>query len=163
MKVYLVISRHIDGTAVVQCRMKHRNCVVFCHIDLVQDTESAIFCTAVDTSLAKLHFVVLKSIRSDQITTVGIYVKRYIVRRTVKNICQVLGTDILAGRCRSGQEQVLTLEDGCDRHLQDLLSIERYGRFRDPSCCFFLYRISLSEFFDSFYQFWRNILFLQKS
>ena len=31
-------------------------------------------------------FVVLKSIRSDQITTVGIYVKRYIVRRTVKNI-----------------------------------------------------------------------------
>ena len=100
MQIDLVISRNINGTAVIQSGVKNGNRVVFRHIDLIKDSEASIFRTLVNTSLAELYLVVCERIRSDEICTVCIYMERNIVGGTpyilkfiyssLRHICPVL-------------------------------------------------------------------------
>ena len=129
MKIDLVISRNINGTPIVQRCMKNRDCIIFCHIDLIKDSKSAIFCTPVNASLSKLYFIILKSVRTNQIPTVCIDVKRNIIRRPVKYICQIFCQNIFAGGFWSGQKQILSLQDPCNGHLQNIFSIKWNCRF----------------------------------
>ena len=83
MKINFVIARDIDGTAIIQGCMKNGNCIVLCHINLVEDSETTVFCTLIDSSFAELNFVVHESVCANQISAVSIYMKRNIVRGTV--------------------------------------------------------------------------------
>lgn len=93
------------------------------------DIKPAIFCTPVNASLSKLYFIILKSVRTDQIPTVCIDVKRNIIRRPVKYICQIFCQNIFAGGFWSGQKQILSLQDPCNGHLQNIFSIKWNCRF----------------------------------
>ena len=103
MKINFVIARDIDGTAIIQSCMKNGNCIVLCHIDLVEDSETTVFCTLIDSSFAKLNFIVHESVCAYQISAVCIYVKGNIVCGTVENICQVLCKDIFSCCLRTGE------------------------------------------------------------
>ena len=75
MQVDPVISRNINRTAVVKSCMKDRDCIILGHINFVQDAESTILCTLINTALSEAHFIVYKGIRSDQVAAVCIYMK----------------------------------------------------------------------------------------
>ena len=124
MKFDPVIARNINGTAVIKSRMKYGYRVIFRHIDLVQDSEAAIFRTLINTSFAKLYLIVDKCICSDQITAVGIYMKGYIIRRSAENIGKIFCQDIFSCCLRTCQKQIFAPEKACNSHLQDILSIK---------------------------------------
>ena len=162
MKINFVISRHINGTTVIQSSMENGNRIVLRHVDLIQDSKSTVLGTLVNRSLSQLHLIVHKRICADQITAVGIYMKRNIIGRAVKNICQILCQNIFSGGFRSCQKKVLSFQKSSDRHFQNIFSIKRNGRFYYSLCCLRCYFILFSEFLYSFYQFRGNLLFLQK-
>ena len=70
-----VIPRNINGATVIKGGMKYRYRVIFRHIDLIQNPEAAIFRALINTAFAELYLIVRKRIGSDQVATVGIYVK----------------------------------------------------------------------------------------
>ena len=151
MQIDLIISRNIDGTTVIQCCMQHGNSIILCHIYFVQHTESTAFCATVNTSLSKFDLIILERIGTDQITTVCIYVKRYIVYRSVKNICQIFCQNIFSGCLRTCKEQILPLKQTCDRHFQNFFPIKRDGRLCDPACRFIRNRVHFPKFQYLFY------------
>ena len=103
MKINFVIARDIDGTTIIQSCMENGNCIVLCHINLVEDSETTVFCTLIDSSFAKLNFIVHESVCAYQISAVCIYMKGNIVRGAVENICQVLCKDIFSCCLRTGE------------------------------------------------------------
>ena len=96
MEVDLVIARHINGTTVVQGCVKNGNSIVLCHVDLIEDSESSVFCALVDGSFAEFYFIIYKGVCSDQVSAVCIYMERNVICRTVENLCQVLCKDVLS-------------------------------------------------------------------
>ena len=131
MQIDLVISRNINGTAVIQSGVKNGNRVVFRHIDLIKDSEASIFRTLVNTSLAELYLVVCERIRSDEICTVCIYMERNIVGGTVKYPGKIFSQDIFSRCLGSCEEKILPHQDSGNRHFQDFFSIKRNGRLHD--------------------------------
>ena len=66
----------------IQCGMQYRNRIIFCHIDFVQDSKSSKFRALVDGAFPKANLIIYKGIRSNQIGTVCIYMKRNVVFRS---------------------------------------------------------------------------------
>ena len=147
MKLNPLISRHIDHPPIVEGSMEHTGCIIFRHIDLIEDTKSAFFRTAVHTSLSKLHFIVSEGIRSDQGTAVRIYIKGNIVGRSSKHPCQVFRQNIFTRCLAACEQQIGTLEQRRHGHLQNFFPIERNLRFRDPVSYCLVNRILFSECF----------------
>ncbi len=74
----------------IQCGMQYRNCIIFCHIDFVQDSKSSKFRALVDGAFPKANLIIYKGVRSNQIGTVCIYMKRNIIFRSSEYPCQCL-------------------------------------------------------------------------
>jgi len=129
VQVDLIVSRHINGTAVVQCGMKHGNCIIFRHIDLIQNSKSAFLGALVYASLAKLHLIVLKGIGPDQVSAVGIDMERYVIHRTSENKCQILCQHIFPSCLGAGKKKILPFQYSSHSHFQGFLSIKWKGRF----------------------------------
>ena len=129
MKIDLIVSRHVNGAAVIQSSVKHRNRIIFRHVDLIQNTEAAFLCTLVNASLAQLHLVIHEGICSDQVAAVCVHMERHVIHRSSKNIRQVLCQNILTSCLRSCQKQILLLQHRCHGHLQGFFSIEGQRRF----------------------------------
>ncbi len=79
MKIDPVISRNINRTAIVQSCMKDRDRIIFCHIDLIQNTKSTVFGTLIDAAFSEADFIIYKGIRSDQISAVCVDMERYML------------------------------------------------------------------------------------
>ena len=137
MKIYFVISWHINGPAVIQCGMKYRNRIILRHIDLIQNTESAFLSTLVNASLTQLHLIIHESICSNQVTAVCIHMKGHVIHRSPENICQIFCQHILSRSLRSCQKQILLLQHRCHGHLQCFLPI-KWQRRLYPSVLRFL-------------------------
>ncbi len=142
--------------------MKHRSRIIFCHIDLIKNTESSLFCAAVDTAFAKLHFIVPEGICPDQRAAVRIDIKRDVVDRTLKNPCQIFRQNILPGRLRSAEQKIGAFQKGSHRHLQNFFSIKGNGRLYHPVPHPFPHRMHPAKFFHLTDQGMIHTLFPQK-
>ena len=127
--------------------MKHTGCIIFCHIDLIEDTKSAFFRTAVHTSFSELYFIISEGVRSNQGTAVGIYIKRNIIGGSSKHPGQIFRQNIFTGSLSSCEQQIRPLEQRRHGHLQNFFPIERNLRFRDPVSYCLVNRILFSECF----------------
>ena len=147
MHIDPVISRYINTSSVVQCRMENRNRIILCHIDLVQDSESAILGAAVYTSLPKLYLIIYKSICADQIPAVCIYMKGYIINRSSEDPCKVFCQNILSCSLSSCKEKVFALEHRSNPHFQHFSSVKGHIRLGNSVFLFLRHRITASEGF----------------
>ena len=94
MQLYSGISRYINASSMIQCGMKHGYRVILCHINLIENTKTAVLCTFVNRSLSKLNFIIFKSICTYQCCTVCIHMKGNIIGWSSKHPGKCLAEDI---------------------------------------------------------------------
>ena len=161
MQINLVISRHIDTSSIVQCRMQHGDCIVLCHINLIQYTKSTVLRALVDASFSQFHLIVFKGIGSDQIAASGIDMERNIIGRSSEDPGKVLCQDVFSCRLGTGEQEVFFLQQGSDSHLQNLGSVKWHHGFCHPVFYFLFHRVLISEFFYGVDQLRMNLLLFQ--
>ena len=93
--------------------MKDGHCIILCHIDLIQDSESPVSGALVNRPFPKLYLIAHKGICADQSAAVRIHMERYIVKRPSENPCQILGKYILSRGLVSAEKDILPLQNGC--------------------------------------------------
>ena len=92
--------------------------------------------------------MILEGICTDQRAGVSIYMERYVIQRTPEQIGQVLREDVLAGRLGAGQENILSLQQGCDRHREDFITEVRDLRLRQTILHRVVYGVLSPEIFQ---------------
>ena len=159
MKINLIIPWHINGSSVIQSSMQHGNSIIFRHIDLIQDTKASMLGTSVNTTLPKFYLIVLKSIRTDQISAVSIHMKGYIVDGSAENISKILCQYIFASGLRSCEKKIFPLKKGSHGHFKGFFSIEMDRRLLHTPNSICSNRVFFSEFQNLFDQVFGNSLF----
>ena len=159
MKIDPVIARNINRAAMIQSCMKDRDCIVLRHVDLIQNTETAILGTLIDAALSEADFIVHKGIRPDQISAVCIDMEGYIIDRAAKSIGQIFCQDIFSCGLRARKKKIFPFQKSCNGHFQDLFSVERNGRSGNSGCSRFINAMIFSKFFDAADQVFGNVLF----
>ena len=98
-----LITGHINATAEVQSGVQHSQGLIFCHIDLIEDTESALYGCKKDGSFPENDTVPVICIRPDQIGRVRSDVERDVPDRPQESCSEILGQDIFSGRLRTAR------------------------------------------------------------
>ena len=142
-----LIAGHVDEAPVIQRRVQNRHGVALGHVDLIENAETAVLGAAVHRPPAELHLVVLEGVRADEGGAVGIHVKGHIVNGPAEEPGQIFRQDILAGGLIAHQKEVLSVQKGHHRHLQDLLADEIGGGAGHAVLNRFLYGPGIPEFF----------------
>ena len=163
MQINLIVPGHVNTPSVIQRGMKNGDCIIFRHIDLIQNTESPILRTLIDTSLSQLHLVIHKSVRPDQFRTSCIYMEGNIVGRSSEDPGQILRQHIFSRSLGAGQQKIFSLQKSRYGHLQDFPSIKRHRRTNNPVSYLRIHTAASAKYFHRLYQFLLNALFFQKS
>ena len=118
---------------------KNGKSFISCHVDLIQNRESAMHRTLINRARPEGHSRAVICIGADQIGRIHIHVEADIPQRASEQKRKILRQHILACRLGSCKQQILPAQDGSDRLLPDLFAIVLIDRHRDPLphifCC----------------------------
>ena len=145
MQMYLIVSRYIHNPPIVERRVKHRNRVILCHIDLVKDSKTAVYRALIHRTRPQLHFTAAKCICAHKRAAVHVDMKGHVVGRSAEHPRKIFRQNIFSGRLRAGQQDILALQQRVGRHLKCFSSIIRHVRGGDSVLQSFLHRIMCPE------------------
>ena len=111
--------------------MKHRDRVVFCHVDLIEHAEPAVLRRKRDGAAAQPHLAAGEGVGADEHAAVGIHMERGGEHWAREEPCEVVRKNVLA-RCLSAREQeILPLQQCRDRRIEHLFADESNHRARN--------------------------------
>ena len=130
--------------------MEHGKRLVFRHVDLVQNAETAVFRTLIYGAVAKGYLPVLKGVCSDQGGRVGIQIKRNIPLGPTENGGKVFCQNVFARGLGTHKEQILPGKQGGQSLFPYILSVIMVFRCGNTPGHFPTDRVRLTKIFDFF-------------
>ena len=149
LKLHPGISRNIQNAPEIKGGMEDGEGFIFSHIDLIEDTESALYGCKKDGSFPENDTAPVICIRPDQIGRVCSDVERDVPDRPQESCSEILGQDIFSGRLRTGEQKVPAGKNRGERLLPHFLSVIHIFRMRDPFPISLIDRICPPKFLHS--------------
>ena len=113
--------------------MKHRDRVVFRHIDLIEHAEPTVLRRKRDGTAAQPHLAAGEGVGADEHTAVGIHMERGGEHRAREEPCKVVRKDVLARRLSACEQEILPLQQRGDRRIEHLFADKLHHRARNAS------------------------------
>ena len=111
--------------------MKHRDRVVFCHVDLIEHAEPAVLRRKRDGAAAQPHLAAGEGVGADEHAAVGIHMERSGEHRAREEPCEVVRKNVLARRLSAREQEILPLQQRGDRRIEHLFADESNHRARN--------------------------------
>ena len=127
-----IITGYINGAAEVQRGVEHSQCLVFRHVDLVQDPEAAMLRAEIHRAGTEGHLPVFKGIHADETGGVHVHMKGYIPAWPCKDLGQIFRQHIFTRSLAAGQQQIFPAQEGGNGGFPDLLSVVMVAGLGDP-------------------------------
>ena len=111
--------------------MKHRDRVVFRHIDLIEHAEPTVLRRKRDGTAAQPHLAAGEGVGADEHTAVGVHMERGGEHRAREEPCKVVRKNVLARRLSACEQEILPLQQRGDRRIEHLFADESNHRARN--------------------------------
>ena len=113
--------------------MKHRDRVVFRHIDLIEHAEPTVLRRKRDGTAAQPHLAAGEGVGADEHTAVGVHMERGGEHRAREEPCKVVRKNVLARRLSACEQEILPLQQRGDRRIEHLFADKLHHRARNAS------------------------------